>query len=112
MDEVKKKVEAAEGQVKEQQKRLAELQSPPQADSSVSLPSDKTVDQLNSLLNQAIGAEREQLMQEENSIYFELSQKIDKEIERCGIVMVSTLCFASPPIQWTQRIERTFCANQ
>jgi Skp family chaperone for outer membrane proteins len=90
--EVKKKVEAAEGQVKEQQKRISELQTPRQTDGAIVPPSEKSVEQLNSLLNQAIGAQREQLMQEEGTIYYELLQKIDKAIEHCvnrhGIQMV------------------------
>ena len=58
MADMKKKVEAAEEQVKEQQKRIAEFQSPRQPDASVQLPSEKSVEQLNSLLTQAISAQK------------------------------------------------------
>ncbi len=84
MDEMKKKVEAAEEQVKEQQKRISELHATPQPDAPVQLPSEKNVDQLNSLLKEAVSAQREKFMKEEGVIYYDLSQKVDQEIERCA----------------------------
>jgi Skp family chaperone for outer membrane proteins len=84
MDEMKKKVDAAEEEIKAKQKQIADIQGEHRPDSAVELSSSDKVAQLNSLLSQAVSAQRTEFMQKENAIYYDLSQKIDKEIERCA----------------------------
>jgi Skp family chaperone for outer membrane proteins len=92
MVKLKKKVDAAEERIKEQQKQIADMQPQPQHPTPQESPVNDHVEQLANLLKEAVKTAKEEFMQEEGKIYIELSERIDQEVERCakrhGVQMV------------------------
>ncbi len=83
MDDMKKKVEAAESQVKDQQKKITDLKTEHKQDLAESPLKEKSAE-LMELLSKAIAAQKQEFMRDEREIYFKTMQDIDRAIEKCA----------------------------
>ena len=84
MEEMKKKVETSEAFIKTQQKRIAEMPAQTPGGAPVESPVADNAAKLTGLLNDAIMMQKKEFLEEEDAIYFEILQEINRQIEHCA----------------------------
>jgi Skp family chaperone for outer membrane proteins len=88
MKDLKKKVEAAEADLKEQGEKIAKLQQQlgavPREETSLQQSATKVLTDSASLFNTRRSMEGEQFMREEGALYLDTMQEISNEISRCA----------------------------